>query len=307
MSKKKIPSIIKEIKKHPKHKIDFSYEKAISYSQFSNYTECPLRWNLQYVEGHKSFTSSYNSVFGTALHQTVQHYLNVMYEQSGVKANEENIFEMYEDNIRKEYRKQYEINNKQHFCTPEELAEIYDDGVEILKYLRKNKGKYFSKRGWWLLGCELPLILKTNNKNNIVFQGFIDVVLYHEPTQTFKLIDLKTSYRSWYKKQKDNEMKQFQLILYKKFFSELYNVPLNKIDIEFIILKRKLWDGSEYAQSRIQLFSPPSGKVKMNKATKLFEEFINNITDSNKKHLPKSNPNCKWCPFFQDEKCPLTS
>ena len=56
--------------------------------------------------------------------------------------------------------------------------------------------------------------------NNVLYNGFLDVVMYHEPTNTFKIIDIKTSTRGWREKEKKDENKQFQLILYKHFFSE---------------------------------------------------------------------------------------
>jgi hypothetical protein len=39
--------------------------------------------------------------------------------------------------------------------------------------------------------------------------------------------------------QKD-ELKQFQLILYKKYFAQQFNIPIDDIDIEFFIVKRKV-------------------------------------------------------------------
>ena len=101
---------------------------------------------------------------------------------------------LFEEKLREEYAKQYKANNKQHFSNPVELREFYDDGVEIIREFAKKKGKYFSKRGWHLVGCETHIMLPPNeNYPNVLFQGYLDVVLYHEPTQTFKIIDIKTA------------------------------------------------------------------------------------------------------------------
>ena len=204
--KKKLPSILKEIKTKVLPQIDYATQKSISYSQMSMFNECPKKWSLQYREGHKQFTSSIHTVFGTALHEVLQHYLTVMYEQSGAEADRINTAEMLEEKLREEYKKQYQANNNQHFVTPDELREFYDDGVEIIREIAKERGKHFSKRGWHLVGCEVPLVLTPNPKlQNIMFQGFLDVVLYHEPTNTFKIIDIKTSRQGWSKKEKSNE------------------------------------------------------------------------------------------------------
>ena len=101
MSKKKIiPQIVKDIRNKIKRDIDWANEKSVSYSQFSMYSECPKKWSLQYVEGHKQFTSTIHTVFGTALHEIIQHYLTVMYEQSAVAADKINTSEMFEETLR---------------------------------------------------------------------------------------------------------------------------------------------------------------------------------------------------------------
>jgi hypothetical protein len=309
--KKKLPSILKEIKTKVLPEIDYATQKSISYSQMSMFNECPKKWSLQYREGHKQFTSSIHTVFGTALHEVLQHYLTVMYEQSGAAADRLNTAEMLEEALRNEYKTQYKSNNNQHFVSPDELREFYEDGVEIIREIAKERSKHFSKKGWYLVGCEIPIILTPNSKlQNIMFKGFLDVVLYHEPTNTFKIIDIKTSRQGWSKKEKSNEQKQFQLILYKKYYSELYNVPIENVEVEFMIVKRKIFESEQFVIKRVQWFKPASGKVKLNKVTKSIEEFIEQAFDHNGykqvEHQPKVNDNCKWCPFYKTHLCSAT-
>jgi len=312
MAKKKvIPKIVKDIRNHIKREIDWATQKPISYSQFSMYNECPKKWSLQYVEGHKQFTSTIHTVFGTALHEVIQHYLTVMYEQSMVEADKINTSEMFEDKLREEYKKQYISNNKQHFSSPEELREFYDDGIEIIRDFAKNKSKHFSKRGWYLVGCEIPIVLNPDIKRpNVLYQGFLDIVMYHEPTNRIKIIDLKTSTSGWNEKTKKDENKQFQLILYKKYFSELYNFPEENIDVEFFIVKRKLYENDDFVIRRIQKYSPPAGKIKIKRATEAINKFIENAFDNKgfKKveHQPTINDNCKWCVFYKTHLCYAT-
>jgi len=152
----------------------------------------------------------------------------------------------------------------------------------------------------------------TPNKryNNVIYQGYLDVVMYHENTNTFKIIDIKTSTKGWGSKEKKDESKQFQLILYKKFFSEQFDVPMENIDIEFFIVRRKIWENSDYPIGRVQLWKPASGKVKLNKATKSLEEFITQAFTqkgyAEKEYEPIVNDNCKWCPFFKTHLCSAT-
>ena len=309
--RKKPPVILKEVREKQLPQIDYATQKSISYSQMSMFNECPKKWSLQYREGHKQFTSSIHTVFGTALHETLQHYLTVMYEQSGAAADRLNTSEMLEEKLREEYKAQYKANNNQHFVSPDELREFYEDGVAIIREFSKDKTKYFGKRGWHLVGCEIPIIVTPNPKlQNVMFQGYLDVVLYHEPTNRIKIIDIKTSRQGWGKKEKSDENKQLQLITYKKYFSELYNFPIENIEIEFMIVKRKIFESDTYVIKRVQQFKPASGKVKLNKATKSIETFIEQAFDRNGfkdvNHQPKENNNCKWCPFHKTHLCSAT-
>ncbi len=311
MAKKKLPSILKEIKTKVLPQIDYATQKSISYSQLSMFNDCPKKWSLQYKEGFKQFTSSIHTVFGTAFHETLQHYLTIYYEKSGAEADKINTSEMLEERMREIYKEQYKSNNNQHFVSPDELREFYEDGVEIIRELAKDKNKYFGKRGWYLAGCEIPIVLTPHPKyQNILLQGFIDVVLYHEPTNKIRIIDIKTSYNGWNKKQKADENKQFQLIAYKKYFSEIYNIPLENIEVEFLIVKRKVFESEQFVIKRVQIHKPAAGKVKLNKVTKSIEEFVEQAFDWNGfkqvEHQPKINDNCKYCPFHKTHLCSAT-
>ena len=310
--KKKIPQIVKDIRNFKPQEINWATQKVISNSQFSMFTECPKKWSLQYREGHKQFTSTIHTVFGTALHEVLQHYLDVMYEKSGAEADRINTYDMFEEKLREEYALQYKKNNYQHFSNPQEIRQFFDEGIEIIRDFAKNRSKHFSKRGWWLVGCEVPIQITPNPlKPNVIYNGFLDVVMYHEPTDTFKIIDIKTSRQGWNDKVKKDELKQFQLILYKKFFSELFNVDPKKIEIEYFIVKRQLYEHEDFVIKRIQTFSPPSGKIKQKRAEDALQTFITEaFTKEGYKeveHQPRENNNCRWCLFHKTHLCSATS
>jgi CRISPR/Cas system-associated exonuclease Cas4 (RecB family) len=311
LAKKKAPQIVRDIQENKPEPVNFAYEKNISYSQLSMYSQCPKKWALQYRDGHKVSEQSIHMTFGTALHETLQMYLDVMYNESGAAADKLNLEGDFETRLREEYSKAYKANNNSHFSDATTLREFYSDGVEIINYLRKNRGKYFSKRGWWLVGCEVPIVIAPNSRlSRVKYMGFLDVVLFHEPTNKFVIIDIKTSTNGWNAKAKKDKLKQFQLVLYKKFFSEQYKIPIDDIDIEFFIVKRKLWESEDFVIKRIQKFIPPSGKTSVNKATKLLNEFLDNCFTRegfSEKEMPETpNNNCKWCPYFKTHLCSST-
>ena len=304
MAKDKTPSIVKRIRNFKPQEINYAFQKSISYSQMSMYLQCPKKWALQYRDGYKIPSFSINMTFGTALHETFQNYLHTMYMESRVAADKINIEEHFEDRFRENYTKGYKDNKNIHFSDPEEMREFYDDGLAILDFIKKKRGEYFSSRNWHLVGIEIPIVITPDKRyNNILYNGFIDLVLYNEPTDTFTIYDIKTSTRGWGDKEKKDEIKQFQILLYKQFFSEQFGVPEDSINVEFFILKRKIWEQSEFPQKRIQQFAPAAGKIKMKKAKAALTKFIEDIfnidgTFKSTDHQPKPDKsNCKYCPY----------
>jgi hypothetical protein len=302
--KKKIPAIVKQIQKQPVNEVNYATQKSISYSQLSMYTNCPRKWSLQYKDGHYTSEASIHMTFGTALHETLQHYITTIYEISGAEADRIDLETYFEERFRETYLKDYKSNKKVHFSDPVQMKEFFEDGLEIIKVVKKNRGGHFSKRGWHLIGCEVPIVLTPLSQfNNVLYKGYLDVVLYHEPTNSFKIIDIKTSTKGWSDYEKKDETKQFQLILYKYFFAKQFGVEIDKIDIEFFIVKRKIWAESPYPVSRIQEFTPASGKVKLNKAVNAITSFIEGVFNmdgsyKNTVHEPTPSLNtCKYCPF----------
>ena len=302
--KKKIPAIVKQIKKHTLKEINYATEKAISYSQMSMFLSCPRKWSLQYRDGYYTSEQSIHMTFGTALHEVIQHYITTIYDVSGAEADRINIEEYFEDRFRETYLKDYKSNKNVHFSDPVEMREFYEDGLAILDFVKKKRSGYFGKRGWFLVGCEVPLLLNPHPEfRTILYKGYLDVVLYHEPTNTFKIIDIKTSRNGWDEKTKKHETKQLQLVLYKKFYSQQFGVPEDNIEIEFFIVKRKIWEESPFPISRIQEYTPASGKIKMSKATNTINSFIEEVFNHDGSHKNKvfePNPSkysCMYCPF----------
>ena len=308
---KKIPNIVKEIRNNPPPPLNYAYQKNVSYSQMNIFRGCPHRWKLQYKDKIKRFTSSIHTVFGTAVHEAMQHYLDVAYDKSFAAADREiNMEEYFQQAYINEYQSQYKSNKISHFSDAEEMREFFEDGVAILEWFKKKRSAYFNKKGTYLVGCEIPIIVAPNKAlNNVLYMGYLDVVTYHEGTDTFKIIDIKTSTKGWSDYAKKDEDKQYQLLLYKQYFSEQYNIPLDKIEIEFFILKRKVLDiddekcFSPFQAKRVQQFVPPSGKIKLGRAKTAINNFISECFSSTGKIKERdylatpSKWTCTFCPY----------
>ena len=139
-------------------------------------------------------------------------------------------------------------------------------------------------------------------------------MIRHVPTGKVEIYDIKTSRQGWNKYQKADSLKAAQLIAYKNYFSQQFGTPIENIDVEFFIVKRKMIEESMFPQKRIQNFRPASGTVTQRKVQKQIDAFVEKCFDNegNKNAtIPymarsgKGDKNCKYCPFKTDyENCP---
>ena len=280
--------------------------KRISYSQLSMFSECPQRWKLNYVDDLRIYESNIYLVFGTAMHEVIQEYLEIMYYDSVKNADKINLEQRLHDKLIDGFKQAKEQDGKEP-CTLEELREFFQDGVDILDFVKKKRADYFSKRGYKLIGCEVPI--EVDLKKNVKIVGYLDLVILDEYHNTLKIYDIKTSTRGWNKWMKKDENKTQQLLLYKQFYAKQYNHPIDKIEVEYFIVKRKLWENAMFPQKRVQKFAPASGTVSMNKVAKRLDTFLETaFTSAGEYKTDNISPTpskkaCRFCEFNQTEYC----
>jgi len=227
-----------------------------------------------------------------------------MYEESGAAADKMDLEALFQERFREVYANEYKSAGA-HFTNAEEMGEFFDDGLAMLGWIKKNRNKLFTIRKMRLLGIELPLILKI--ANNIYYKAFIDFALYDEDLNKVYIYDIKTSTRGWSDKEKKDEDKIAQVLLYKEYFAKQFGIEVDSIEVEFFIVKRKIWEQSEYPIPRVQNFKPASGKNKRSQAAERFKEFIEDCFDEVGKPQIKSylknigEKSCKWCPYNNNQ------
>jgi hypothetical protein len=286
-----------------KLEINYAYQKGVSYSQFSMYSQCEYQWYLAYVKKKKVFKPGIHLLFGTSFHETLQNYLEVMYNQSITAANEINLSEYLETRMIENYKKDLEDNNNEHYTTKEEIKEFIEDGTATLEWFKKNRAKYFSKKDTELVGIEIPVLQSvTDYSPNVLLQGYIDFILYHKGTDTYTIYDIKTSTRGWTDKEKKDTTKLSQILLYKHFYSKALNIDQDKIDVKFFIVKRKIYENLDFPIPRIQEFSPANKTKKVKDAYTRLENFIKECFTPDAKYntervYKKNLDGCKWCPY----------
>ena len=281
--------------------------KRISYSQYNQWVTCPHKWKLNYIDERRQFTDNIHTMFGTSMHEVLQTYLTIMYNDTIKMADALPLDEMLLHRMKTNYTNIMKNNGGEVFSEQHDMEEFYQHGLLILEWFKKKRGMYFSKKHYELVGIEVPIEFKLND--GIKFIGYMDVVLHDTFRDRYKIIDIKTSTMGWNKWAKADKNKTDQLLLYKQFYGKQHDISLDKIDVEYFIVKRKLYEKVEFPQRRVQTFSPANGTPSINKVMNNLNKFISEsfvAGEYNIEHIYRKNPskkNCRFCEFNQTENC----
>lgn len=249
--------------------------KTISFSQFSLFSQCPLSWYRQYVEKIKFDSKGMDMLFGTAFHETLQEYLSIYFNQTIVAANAFDCDKFLNDAMLAEFKKMSKDGDTS-FTDKDTMRSYFIDGVEILKFVKKNIRNYFDKSKYDLFGIEVPILVPVSEGSKIAIVGFLDIVLKEKESNRYLIIDIKTSYMGWKKNKKEDTLTKGQLLLYKKYFAIQQGISEKEVDIKFFVVKRKIFvnEAAEFTPGRVQQIAPASGAPTMKKFFETFQKFI---------------------------------
>lgn len=275
----------------------------VSFSQYTVWANCPEAWRLKYVENHRLDESSIHTVFGTAMHETIQEWLDILFNKSETVARSIELDESLKTKLTEEFKKNTTTVDGQKVFPSDRatLEEFYHQGTQILSYLQSNHKKFFPTYKTKLVAVEFPIDKEV--RNGVWFIAYLDIVTYDESNGLYTIYDLKTSTKGWSDYQKRDKVKTSQLLLYKKFLAEHFGVPLDRVKVEYVILKRIISESSPYPIPRISSFEPSNGKPSVSAAWEGFEAFLNDCFDENGnkktdtiKHKASKSA-CKFCVY----------
>jgi hypothetical protein len=284
--------------------IEEKNKKRVSFSQYSGWFKCPHSWYLNYLKGLRVYEANLNTCFGTAIHNTLQNYIKILYTDGSEKSDQMNLLKEFQE----DFKKILEENKDKLKYTEDEVTDFMFDGEDILKTFLSsaNRIKHFPSKKYEFIGVEVPIDVPI--KNNIDFIAYVDLILKDKTSGRYKIWDFKTSSTGWNTYMKEDESKYAQLLLYKAFYSKKFSVPLDMIDVEFFILKRKLYENVAFPQNRIQIFEPSHGKQFISKSINNFIQFIDECftTDGDYNEMGsfpkvpgKAKKNCKYCAHYK--------
>lgn len=299
-----------------------SYVNRVSYSQYSMWSQCPHKWKLIYIDKIKDEKPSIHLIFGSAMGYTIQIYLTALYTNGASYADQLELKDVLREALAKEYQKAKDKYEKQflmhiedseqrkkelgkHFdeyVPKKDMIEFFYDGVKIINWFNKYRRELFNSVEEELIGIEYKL--ESEIKTGVTFVAYFDIFIRNKKTDKYRIIDLKATKKGWNSYKKNDSNTTDQVVLYKAFYAKKFNIDVKNIDVEFMIMKRKLYEDIPYKQKRIIKFVPASGKPTINKTMKKFNSFVEAGFDSNGNYkkdgifpkIPTAN-NCRFCPF----------
>jgi len=258
----------------------------ISYSEFRQYQVCPYLYKLQYVDGIDLFEDNMFFAFGKALHKVAEVQLGTE-EEKDWRELFELTFLQYLMEIKKK-NSSYEFDEIL-------LMEMRAQGKILAPIIKSSLKEYFGD--FEVLGREKEFYEEIRNLNllkKMNFKGFIDLVIKTKKDNKVIILDFKSSTFGWYGRDRNDKLKLYQLIYYKHFYAQKYNIDLNDIETYFCLLKRTV------KKDYVEIFKITSGEKRINNALQLLEKSINSIIEGK---FWKNKRSCGKCKLYDTELC----
>ncbi len=254
----------------------------ISYSEYKNWSECPWRHKLVYLDKIPYFSSNEYTAFGTAIHEVCE---KMTLGRVQGPAQGKLLFEKSFDKELLEVTKQITEDVKEQFV---------EQGKRIIPQIMPALKDHFGE--FEVVAAEEALYepIEEFPEPDYKFKGYIDLVI-KTPDNKYHVIDWKTCSWGWNFQKKTSPLTTYQLTLYKNYFVKKYDLDPKDVETYFILLKRTA------KRDNVEIYRVTSGTKKTQNAIKSLERFVYNI----KNNKPfKNRLSCKYCVFKNTENCP---
>lgn len=195
----------------------FNVDRIWSYSRLSTYYSQPWVYRMTYLEPERVRTTNIYSIMGGKVHDIIQDF------QEG-KTKQEDMSDAFE-NLIMEWR----LDDGGHKFISDKVERSYVNNLaNYFKNTQKIPYEVFNEK-------PLYINFKDAEDNNIVFIGYMDS-FFKDEDENYHILDYKSSSKGDYTGKKLKSHSQ-QLQLYAIGVHQLYNVPYDKIKLEFDMMK----------------------------------------------------------------------
>tara|TARA_Y100000592_G_C5475029_1_gene321797 strand:- start:2964 stop:3848 length:885 start_codon:yes stop_codon:yes gene_type:complete len=258
-----------------------SHPKKISYSEFKNWTECPYRHKLIYVDKLPYFSGNEYTAFGTAVHKACE---------EKIPNKEIDAYSVFERTFLKELKI---LKQEDHKFNNNLIIEMRNQARPICDNIFSSVLKEFGQFEVFSIEEQLLEDIDDFNSYGRKFKGFIDLVI-KTPDDKYHIIDWKTCSWGWDSKKKADKIVNYQLTMYKHFFSKKHNINPQNIETHFALLKRTA------KKNNVEIFRVTSGPKKTINCLSVLEKSVINMERG---MSIKNRLSCKYCKFYKTENC----
>ena len=266
-------------------------KKHYSFSELYLYDSCQYKHYIEYIHFDKrpDDKSIYN-VFGSAVHDAIDDVLHCKadIDTAWISVGKK-IAKFGKKNTKFVYIKQG-IKYEQDIDYKEFVKQALMIYRSFFDYLDKNFSDYK------FINSELRLYEKIEG-TNMFFKGFVDLILYDPKTDMYHIFDYKTTKWGWDKKKNSDTKLKYQTTLYKKFFCQKYEIPLEKVKTHYLFMKRL---PSKTKPEVIVIQTESSGLKKIDNATEWLKK---QVRLAQKGMRFKNRSNCTFCPWYMTNLC----
>tara|TARA_R110002012_G_scaffold31605_2_gene94498 strand:+ start:88 stop:858 length:771 start_codon:yes stop_codon:yes gene_type:complete len=226
----------------------------ISYSELKNWHHCPFYHKLVNIQKLKVFEGNEYTAFGTALHSVCEDLLT-----DEVDIPKPELFnQKFRDEIKK--LKSEEINKKL-------IVDMFAQGGKLSEQVLPSLENYFDDCEVFM--AEEKLYEPISGTDDYLFKGYVDLIV--KEGDNYHIIDWKTCSWGWDSRKRSDKMILYQLILYKHFFCQKYDISPDMVHTHFGLLKRTS------KKNIVELFKVTSGPKRIENALELLHKAIQTI------------------------------
>ncbi len=226
----------------------------ISYSELKNWHHCPFYHKLVNIQKLKVFEGNEYTAFGTALHSVCEDLLT-----DEVDIPKPELFnQKFRDEIKK--LKSEEINKKL-------IVDMFAQGGKLSEQVLPSLESYFDDCEVFM--AEEKLYEPISGADDYLFKGYVDLIV--KEGDNYHIIDWKTCSWGWDSRKRSDKMILYQLVLYKHFFCQKYDISPNMVHTHFGLLKRTS------KKNIVELFKVTSGPKRIENALELLHKAIQTI------------------------------
>jgi len=255
--------------------------ERVSYSALVNFNNCGHYYENVNLKKLKPAITTPDMAFGTLIHTYTQAVL--MADMSALSASIK--FKTTWDRFNSFWK--LNVKYKNYSAIGEKAV------LNIENFLKESFGNFKVKHVEYNIENPIPGYPQ-------YFKGFIDIVLQLE-NKKIVIIDLKTAASFYFFEQYRDKVKDYQISLYKKYYSGLEKISLDDISTYFVVFEKSI-----SSKKPINVVEVGSSNKKLENA----EEWLNNaLRLINAGKFYKNLKNCRKygdnniCSFYRTDNC----